>query len=164
MVGWILGLTVVRTRSLAMAVGLHGGWILALVLLYACSSDEQLFSGTPASTSSTGGAGGGGNGGGGEGGVAGGGMGGMAGGGGMGGRMDVCENEPQDSSCVVCIKLDCCPEFTQCRGNMQCMCWLGCREEGKSNFECISDCGGDAPQEFIDLTSCVAMNCSTQCQ
>ena len=28
--GWILGWTVVRTSSLAMAVGLHGGWVFAL--------------------------------------------------------------------------------------------------------------------------------------
>ena len=30
MVGWILGYTVVRTRSLFMAMGLHGGWVLAM--------------------------------------------------------------------------------------------------------------------------------------
>jgi uncharacterized protein len=30
MVGWILGYTVVRTRSLYLAMGLHGGWVLAM--------------------------------------------------------------------------------------------------------------------------------------
>ena len=30
LVGWILGYTVVRTRSLYMAIGLHAGWVFAL--------------------------------------------------------------------------------------------------------------------------------------
>jgi uncharacterized protein len=30
LVGWILGYTVVRTRSLYLAIGLHGGWVLAM--------------------------------------------------------------------------------------------------------------------------------------
>ncbi|MBI5508872.1 MAG: CPBP family intramembrane metalloprotease [Deltaproteobacteria bacterium] len=30
LVGWILGYTVVRTRSLYLAMGLHGGWVLAM--------------------------------------------------------------------------------------------------------------------------------------
>ncbi|MEE8409693.1 MAG: CPBP family intramembrane glutamic endopeptidase [Myxococcota bacterium] len=37
-VGWILGYTVVRTRSLYLALGLHGGWVLALRTFYFVSS------------------------------------------------------------------------------------------------------------------------------
>jgi membrane protease YdiL (CAAX protease family) len=33
-VGWILGYTVVRTRSLYMAIGLHAGWVLAMRIFY----------------------------------------------------------------------------------------------------------------------------------
>jgi membrane protease YdiL (CAAX protease family) len=34
LVGWVLGYTVIRTRSLYMAIGLHAGWVLALRSFY----------------------------------------------------------------------------------------------------------------------------------
>jgi hypothetical protein len=70
----------------------------------------------------------------------------------------ICGAQANDTECISCTRMSCCPELQGCLPDMDCHCLLQCFISGCDPVQCLADCGTSDPTSA--LIGCVTDNCN----